>query len=45
MTIGHIYRSLSLGGMQRGAGAILKVHHEMGHKVVVFTREPEDGRE
>ena len=45
MTIGHIYRSLSLGGMQRGAGAILKVHHEMGHKLVVFTREPEDGRE
>ncbi len=45
MTIGHVYRSLSLGGMQRGAGSILKVHHEMGHKLVVFTREPVDGME
>ena len=45
MTIGHIYRSLSLGGMQRGAGSILKVHHEMGHDLVVYTREPVDGQE
>ena len=45
MIIGHIYRSLSLGGMQRGAGAILKVHHDMGHKLVVFTRDPVDGKE
>ena len=45
MTIGHIYRSLSLGGMQRGAGAILKVHRDMGHDLVVFTREPVDGNE
>lgn len=45
MTVGHIYRSLSLGGMQRGAGSILKVHHDMGHDLVIFTREPVDGRE
>ena len=45
MTIGHIYRSLSLGGMQRGAGSILKIHHEMGHDLVVYTREPVDGSE
>lgn len=45
MTIGHIYRSLSLGGMQRGAGSILKVHHEMGHDLVVYTRDPADGNE
>lgn len=45
MTVGHVYRSLSLGGMQRGAGAILKIHRDMGHRLVVFTREPADGNE
>ena len=40
MTIGHIYKQLGGGGMQRGAGAILKVHHEMGHRLVVLTRLP-----
>ncbi len=45
MTIGHIYRSLSLGGMQRGAGAILGIHRAMGHDLVVFTRDPPDGME
>lgn len=40
MVIGHIYRALGGGGMQRGTGVILKVHHDMGHKVVLFTRLP-----
>ena len=40
MVIGHIYRALGGGGMQRGTGAILKVHHDMGHKIVLFTRLP-----
>lgn len=26
--------------MPRGAGAILGIHHAMGHEIVVFTREP-----
>lgn len=39
MTIAHIYKSLSGGGMQRGAGAILQVHHAMGARLVVLTRD------
>lgn len=40
MVIGHIYRRLGGGGMPRGTGVILGVHHAMGHEIVVFTREP-----
>ena len=40
MVVGHIYRAFGGGGMQRGTGAILSAQHAMGHKLVVFTREP-----
>lgn len=38
MVIGSIYRALGGGGMQWGTSAILKVHHDMGRKIALFTR-------